>query len=201
MKFETASDLYFITAVFVPGFIFDAVISRFVPRHASPMRELFLLRLFTASAFNYAVCAPLIYLLTTGSLFALSPTGQAAVWLAIIFLVPVLLALIVAWASQWGLLPWFAKWASLRSINPVPTGWDWIFGRTDPCYVLVTLRDGRQIAGFFGGQSMASSDRERKDLYLERAFEVPPEGTWREVKNSKGVYIDGAQISSVEFRG
>jgi hypothetical protein len=201
MKFETGSDLYFIIAVFVPGFIFDAVISRFVPRHASPMRELFLLRLFTASAFNYGVCSPLIYLLATGSLFAASPTGQAAMWLAIIFVVPVLLALIVAWASQRGLLAWFAKRASLRSINPVPTGWDWIFGRTDSCYVLVTLRDGRQIAGFFGGQSMASSDRERKDLYLERAFVVPLEGPWQEVENSKGVYIDGAQISSIEFRG
>jgi hypothetical protein len=100
MKFETGSDLYFIIAVFVPGFIFDAVMSRFVPRHASPMRELFLLRLFTANAFNYGVCSPLIYLLATGSLFAASPTGQAAMWLAIIFVVPVLLALIVAWASQ-----------------------------------------------------------------------------------------------------
>jgi len=201
MKFETASDIYFIIAVFVPGFVFDAVISRFVPRHASPMRELVLLRLFTASAFNYAVCSPIIYLLTTGSLLSSSPVGQAIVWLAIIFLVPVLLALIVALASQRGLLAWFAKCASLRSINPVPTGWDWIFGRTEPCYVLVTLRDGRQIAGFFGEQSMASSDRERKDLYLARALVVPLEGPWQEVDNSKGVYIEGAQISSIEFRG
>src|SRR5215469_11576282 len=168
MKFETASDLYFILAVFVPGFIFDAVISRFVPRHASPMRELVVLRLFTASAFNHAVCSPVIYLLATGSLFAAWQIGQAAMWLAIIFATPVLLALVVAWASQRGVLGWFAKWATLRSINPVPTGWDWIFGRTEPCYVLVTLRDGQQIAGFFGRQSMASSDRERKDLYLEK---------------------------------
>jgi Family of unknown function (DUF6338) len=114
---------------------------------------------------------------------------------------PVLLALIVAFASQRGLLAWFARRARLRSINPVPTGWDWIFGRADRCYVLVTLRDGGQIAGFFGEQSMASSDREQKDLYLERAFVVPPEGPWQEVENSRGVYIDGAQISSVEFRG
>jgi Family of unknown function (DUF6338) len=201
MKFQTASDIYFIVAVFVPGFIFDAVISRFLPRHPSPIRELVLLRLLTASAFNYAVCSPLIYLLATGSLLPWSPVGQALVWLVIICLVPILLALVTAWASQKSFLASFAKRASLRSINPVPTGWDWIFGRTDPCYVLVTLRDGRQIAGFFGRQSMASSDRERKDLYLERAFLVPVEGPWQEVENSKGVYVDGAQISSIEFRG
>jgi Family of unknown function (DUF6338) len=96
MKLETVSDFYFIIAVFVPGFIFDAVISRFAPRHASPLRELVLLRLLTASAFNYGVCSPLIYLLATGSLFAASPTGQAAVWLAIVFIV-VCWACSVAW--------------------------------------------------------------------------------------------------------
>jgi len=61
------------------------------------------------------------------------------VWLAIICLAPILLALVTAWSSQQGLLASFAKWANLRSISPVPTGWDWIFGRTDPCYILVTL--------------------------------------------------------------
>jgi hypothetical protein len=200
MKFETISDLYFIVAVFVPGFIFDAVISRFIPRHASPMRELVLLRLLTASAFNYGVCSPLIYLLATGSLLAASPRGQAAVWLAIIFIVPIVLALTVAWGSQKGLLAWFAMHARLRSINPVPTGWDWIFGRTEPCYVLVTLRDGAQVAGFFGPQSMASSDRDRRDLYLERVFTVSAEGPWQEVEKSKGVYVDGGQIAVIEFR-
>jgi len=47
---------------------------------------------------------------------------------------------------------------------------------------------------------MASSDRKRKDLYLERAFVVTVEGPWQEVENSKGVYVDGGQISSIEFR-
>jgi hypothetical protein len=73
MKFETIADLYFVIAIFVPGFIYDAVLSKFVPRHASTLREFVLLRLFTATAFNYAVCSPLIYLLVTGALFVNKP--------------------------------------------------------------------------------------------------------------------------------
>lgn len=200
MKFDSATDLYFIVAVFVPGFVFDAVLSKFVPRHASAMREVLLLRLFTATAFNYAVCSPLIYLLVNGAIFVDSPRSQAWTWLGIIFLVPVVLAVIVAGASQRGLLAWASTKLGLRSINPIPTGWDWIFSQTDPCFVLVTLRDSSTVAGYFGQQSMASSDRDHKDLYLERVYVVPAVGPWQAVDRSMGIYIDGSQISSVEFR-
>jgi Family of unknown function (DUF6338) len=200
MKFETAADLYFIVAVFVPGFVFDAVLSKFVPRHSSTLRELVLLRLLTATAFNYAVCSPVIYLLVTGALFANSPWWQGLTWSVVIFVVPIVLALIVAKASQKGFLALVARKLRLRSINPIPTGWDWIFSRTAPCYLLVTLRDGAEVAGYFGGQSMASSDRDRKDLYLERVFVVPARGPWRPIEPPSGIYIEGSQIAFIEFR-
>jgi hypothetical protein len=200
MRFETMTDLYFVLAIFVPGFIYDAVLSKFIPRHASTMREFVLLRLFTATAFNYAVCSPLIYLLVTGALFVNEPAAQAITWLGIIFVIPTLLALIVAVASQKRLLGSFSRYLRLRPISPIPTGWDWIFGRTDPCYVLVTLRDGSAVAGYFGTQSMASSDPTHRDLYLERVFVVPSEGPWEWVQRSEGIYIDGSQIAVIEFR-
>src|SRR5260370_17795918 len=121
MKFETITDLYFVLAIFVPGFIYDAVLSKFVPRHASTMREFVLLRLFTATAFNYAVCSPLIYLLVTGTLFANSPWWQGMTWLVTIFVVPIVLALLVEKASQEGLLASVSRQLRLRSLNPLPT--------------------------------------------------------------------------------
>jgi hypothetical protein len=199
MKLETITDLYFVMAIFVPGFVYDAVLSKFVPRHASAMREFVLLRLFTATAFNYAVCSPLIYLLVTGAVFV-KPVAQAITWLGIIFVSPIFLALIVALASQMGLLGSLSRYIRLRPISPIPTGWDWIFGRTDPCYLLVTLRNGSEVAGYFGRQSMASSDPTCRDLYLEEVFQVPPEGPWQSVQRSSGVYIDGSQIAIIEFR-
>jgi hypothetical protein len=200
MKFDTVADLYFVIAIFVPGFIYAAVLSKFVPRHESTLREFVLLRLFTATAFNYAVCSPIIYLLVTDSIFVNKPAAQGIAWLAVIFVAPVLLALIAAGASQQGLLETFSRSLKLRPISPIPTGWDWIFGRTDPCYVLVTLRDGSKVAGYFGTQSMASSDRTCRDLYLEDAFVPLDEGPWRQVEGSKGIYIEGSQIAVIEFR-
>jgi len=37
-------------------------------------------------------------------------------------------------------------------------------------------------------------------LYLERVYVIPPEGPWKPVDRSCGMYIDGSQIAFVEFR-
>lgn len=200
MKLENVPDLFFVVSVFVPGFIYHGVLLKFVPLREQRAKELILLGFFTATAFNYALCSPIIYLLVTGQLFAVNPNLQAITWFTIIFLVPVALAVISALVTQKDGLGWLFRLIRLRSINPIPTGWDWIFSRTDPCYVLVTLRNGAQIAGYFGRVSMASSDPDRRDLYLERVYTIPTEGPWRPVERSQGTYIDGQQIAFIEFK-
>ncbi|HEX3972349.1 MAG TPA: hypothetical protein VHX19_13550 [Stellaceae bacterium] len=40
MKFDTATDIFFVIAVFVPGFIYDGILSTFIPRRESRVREL-----------------------------------------------------------------------------------------------------------------------------------------------------------------
>jgi hypothetical protein len=200
MKLETLTNLYFVLAVFVPGFIYHRVLSHFVPMRQQLSREHVILGFLTATAFNYAFCSPLLYLLFAGRLFAFSPLYQALTLFLVIFLIPIMLALAAAAITQKEGLAWLDRVLRLRSINPIPTGWDWIFGRTDPCYILVTLRTGEQMAGYFGPQSMASSDPDRRDLYLERVYVIPPEGPWKPVDRSCGMYIDGSQIAFVEFR-
>lgn len=200
MKLEGLPDLYLVLAVFVPGFIYHGVLSQFVPLRQMRTREHVILGFLTATAFNYAVCSPLLYFLFAGRLFATDPIWQALTLFLIIFLTPIILALIVAAIGQKDGLAWLFRWLGLRSINPIPTGWDWIFSRTDPCYVLVTLSTGTQIAGYFGLQSMASSDPDRRDLYLERVYVIPSDGPWQPVDRSQGTYIDGSQIAFIEFR-
>ncbi len=170
MKLESNSDLYFLLAVLVPGFIYNGVLAHFVPLHQNSEKALILLRLLTATAFNYAICSPVIYLLATNALFPHNALRQGSTWFIIIFLVPVLLGLVRALVIQRDSGTWFYKLVKLRPISAIPTGWDWIFGRTDPCYLLITLTDGTEIAGYFGAKSMASSDPERKDLYIEKVY-------------------------------
>lgn len=201
MKLEGFSDLYFVVSVLVPGFIYSGVIATFVPLRAHKEKEVALLRYLTATAFNYAICSPLIYLLVYQSVFRERPAGQALCWFFIIFIAPVILALVRAWIVQQDGLGWFYRWIGLRAISPIPTGWDWIFSTTEPCYVLITLTDGTEIAGYFGRRSMASSDPERKDIYIERAYRIPADGgSWTEVEGSLGMHVAGAQIAYIEFR-
>ena len=201
MKLESTSALYFILAVLVPGFIYNGVLSHFVPLHQNSEKALILLRLLTATAFNYALCSPLIYLLATNALFPSRTLPQGVAWFVIIFVVPVLLGILRASIIQGDRGAWFHRLLRLRPISPIPTGWDWIFGRTDPCYVLVTLADGTEIAGYFGQKSMASSDPNRKDLYIEKVYKISSEdGLWTEVEGTLGMHINGAQISYIEFK-
>jgi hypothetical protein len=67
--------------------------------------------------------------------------------------------------------------------------------------VLITLADGTEIAGFFGGRSMASSEQEHKDIYIEQVYTVPSDGgSWEAVEGSLGMYVDGSKIVYIEFR-
>ena len=201
MKLESTSDLYLILAVLVPGFIYNGVLSHFVPLHQNSEKALVLLRLLTATAFNYALCSPLIYLLATNALFPHHALPQGVTWFLIIFVVPVLLGLARASIIQQDRGLWFYKLVRLRPINPIPTGWDWIFGRTEPCYVLITLTDGTEIAGYFGPRSMASSDSGRKDIFIEKVYDVPADGSaWKELEGTLGMHVDGAQISYIAFK-
>lgn len=202
MQLESFSGLYFIVSVLVPGFIYHGVITNFVALRRNKEKEIILLGFLTATAFNYAICSPLIYLLVFSMVFSGHPIWQAFCWFAIIFMVPVVLAVLNARIIQRDGLGWLYRLLGLRSINPIPTGWDWIFSTTEPCYVLITLIDGTEIAGYFGSRSMASSEPERKDIYIERVYEVPEEGgAWKEVARSLGMHVDGSQIAYIEFRG
>src|SRR5262249_4076770 len=158
--------------------IFSSVLSQLVPRRQAGTTETIILGYLTGTAFNYAVSGYPIYQILSGHWLAGDQWGQLKAWLAVTFLVPVLLATLMGLALQKRVPDKIFGWLGIRWINLIPTGWDWIFSRTEPCFVLVTLQDGRVVAGFFGPQSMASSDPERRDLYLETVYIVPENGPW-----------------------
>jgi hypothetical protein len=126
MKFDSFPEIFLIISVFVPGFIYRAVLGQFVPLRQHNTKELVFLGFLTATAFNYAICAPLIYLLATGRLSANSRIADALAWFVIIFIVPIFLAVISAFITQKDGFRWLYRLLRLRSISPIPTGWDWI---------------------------------------------------------------------------
>lgn len=201
MKPETMGQAFFILAILVPGFVLHSVRRAFIVGGKEQGKEITLLRLATLSAVNYAICSPAIYYLTHTVVLDRRPLTMAAMWACVIFLCPVILGLLNVVSIQRGWVRRIATWCGWPPlIHAVPTAWDWRFSRASQGFILVTLTDGSTVGGLFGPNSMASSESDQRDLYLEKLYRVPAEGDWQAVDNDEGVYIPGSQIKFLEFR-
>lgn len=192
-------EMVFYTLSFVvPGFILYSVIASIVPRKTEE-KELSLLRYLILSCVNYAVWSWLIYLLFKLDFFTQHPIRSALAWSLIIFLSPVVLGLLFGKLSS---IDWSRKLLAhfgLVPIHPIPTAWDYLFSKTEPVWLLVTMKDGSQIAGFFGGTSFASSDPSERDLYIQEVYKVIQDGPWQKIPDNKGILIKAEEIKHLEF--
>lgn len=88
----------------------------------------------------------------------------------------------------------------LRAYDPTPRAWDDAFTNRDPCYVRVLTADGRYIGGWYGEDSFVSSYPEPREIFLETAHLMDPDGKiGDEVPHSAGLYIRCDDVQSVEF--
>ena len=129
-------------------------------------------------------------------------------WVVVLTWVFVLLigpAVLVFVSGMWTQKEWGGRlyeFFGLSLVHPTARSWDWVFHRVDPCFVLVTLKDGSQCAGYWGvnaagTQSFASSDPKERDLYISQVFEISDEGPWR--PTPKSIFIAAGEIRTVEF--
>ncbi len=198
MKFDDINSILLVLCVFVPGFLFDCTLANFFRQKERKSKELLLLGLLTASAINYIICLPIIYYLIDG-VFINRPVVLAVLWFFIIFCMPVMLALVTAKILQKNIILRVAKLLDLPYVNHILTGWDKKFGNMKSCYVVVTLKDGTEVGGYFGENSLSSSLLEHKDIYLEETYTFSDKGVWTQVDNTKGLWINGEEIAFIEF--
>jgi hypothetical protein len=78
--------------------------------------------------------------------------------------------------------------------------WDYIFSQRKEYFVLVTLSDGKKLAGEYSEKSFTSSFPEDPQIYLEKAWEVSAEGGFERIREqSEGILILSKDIQSIEF--
>jgi hypothetical protein len=94
----------------------------------------------------------------------------------------------------------------LRSITnlterPVPQPWDCKFGENKACWIIVYLKDGTSIGGWYGKNSYCSSSPSKEQIYLEEVYEVDEDGVFGadSVRGTEGILILGDEISAIEF--
>lgn len=86
------------------------------------------------------------------------------------------------------------KLASKLKINlehPIPTGWEYkFFKQKEACWVIITLKTGICFRGYYGCNSLASSEQSYNDIFLELVYKEGKDGAWELVERTAGVVIE-----------
>ncbi len=165
------------------------------------------------SAIAVSTIFALLYILVLGSSIVQPETLQddalrhprvyALLGLAAAFVVPVVAAYAFAGIAS------TARWERLRQrllserwtrIDPRPSAWDAVFGDIGECFVRVRTSEKTWYAGWFGGDSYASSWPDPQNLFVEVAYKIDANGEiGQPVSGSAGAFIDCTSADYIEF--
>lgn len=145
------------------------------------------------SCLNYALLFWAIAYVERSTISDLWPSLYYLFYVFVLFLAPIV---------------WVLAWKRLRTSNlfqhtaPHPTQkpWDYVFGRREPYWVIVTLKSGAKIAGSYDYNSFASSAPAKEQLYLEESWVLNDDGGFdRPRESTAGIIIMSEEIVTVEF--
>ena len=119
--------------------------------------------------------------------------------LALLFFIPAVLGIILGLLAQYSALRGLLTTMGINPIHSAETGWDFMF-RTlkNPVWMIVSLKDGSKIHGWFNEHSAASTALDRRDLFLaevrDKHFNEPETDGRR-----RGMWIREDLILSIEI--
>ena len=200
MEIESFFTFFFVLTFIIPGFIFDTITRKITPQNKYDSHSSFL-RFFTASSINYGLWFWLIFWMYQENFFVNHPFRASFIWTILIFLSPIIIGVIWGLSCKHRVIESFFANFGINFVNPIPTSWDYKFSQiSSPIWILVRLKDGNFVAGYFGCNSFASSETNERDIYIEKIFQIDAQGSWISTKNNNdGIFISSDQIKSIEF--
>jgi hypothetical protein len=68
-------------------------------------------------------------------------------------------------------------------------------------WVILHLRDGRRIGGFYGGNSYATEYPHEREIFLEEVWHLSDKGAFLGVvPSTSGIVVQGADIEFIEYK-
>jgi len=175
------------TTFLLPGFIFIKIIKLKVPTKESFLKDM-LFEAFAYSLLNLTIFGWMPYLLLSNNMI----NWAIFTFIVALTICPVLLA-----------------FGYIRAINSnffmtnfdiqIPTAWDWYFSQRPNSILLVHLKDGYEVIGYFGDKSYATSYPNDGSIYLEKVYTKDKSDMLKLVENSNGILIARDQYVSIEF--
>lgn len=189
------------TSMFIlPGFIMNRIIDAMNPPKKVSDSSFFL------SCLGYSLVNTAIW---SWAYILLHPLSECenrlyVYWLAMLGVTVVgsiICSIVIGLTKQHRLIFRVAKWLKITVIDPTPTAWDYRLFNPKGAFVFITLSDGKEVRGWFGGKSFASSDPQERDLFIEKVYlKADDSEEWIDNPESDGMYISKNNIKLIEFK-
>jgi len=187
-------EVVYVALVFiVPGYIFLTFRNQFVAGQDRLGTEQ-MLNFFTYSTINFALFGWIIYLAIA---FSLEPVWRILAWTGTLVIIPAVMGLIAGVCAKREFVGRIYRWMGLNPIHPTPRAWEYVFYDSPAAWILVTLKNDTKFAGWWGGDSFASSDPKERDLYISQVFEIDGDNPWKPTK--KSLFVAAGEIRTIEF--
>jgi hypothetical protein len=192
MNLPSIDSLGLLLAFVWPGVLIQHVYRLIMPARAFEWKEVLSQGLFF-SVVNYVLLFPIVLFVIDGENLELH---AASYWGSIVLLLlvgPACIAIGYKSLHRW---KWIGRWIQA----PYHTAWDFFFDQRKPYFVLVHLRTGYLVGGYYGPGSYAAAYPNEGDLYLSNAVRVDHTGTFLAfVEGSAGLLIRKDEYSYLEF--
>jgi len=198
VKFDNAEALIWAFAFLLPGFVWSATYAMLIPRRPDTDQIRFM-EFFTLSSLNNAFWSWLIYLSYVKKIYANHPALEALLVFVVVFLSPLIAAIVTAKFKQSGWSARFVDWLGFNTALQIKTAWDFKLSTTAPTWVEVHLKNGERIFGLFGRASFAGDAGATADLYLEKTLTLTEDRKPLEETPNQGVWIANDQIATIGF--
>jgi len=192
MNIWEADKLLLFIAFVIPGFISLKIYELLNPGIQKESSKQ-IIDAVTYSCVNYAILLWPILAVERSALGKESPNLYAAFFLVVLFLAPIIWALLWQWVRT-------IKFIQKAIPHPTQKPWDYVFSKREPYWVKVVLKDGTKIGGKYSGNSFASSAPADEQIYLEETWIVNDKGGLeRKKKQTAGAIILSKEIAFIEL--
>lgn len=117
-----------------------------------------------------------------------------------VVVLPALMGLLLGWNLSRGWNKAFLRLLSMPVIHPVQRAYDFAFRQARLTgFVIVTYEDGTVVRGLFARGSLAASDPERSDIFLERLYSQDESGRWQQMSPGRSGLLSLKGVRSIEF--
>jgi hypothetical protein len=199
--FETLTAVGVLIVFLVPGYLWRITEGQLVYLDRKLEWEKFAFGLLTRSTIIYLPWIPVLYRGYSDAWYDTAP------WWTLLFCILIAIIQPVLFGALWGGIRQkgydrviFTKigWKTFEQSH-APTAWDALFSQVPESWIIVTLKDGTKVKGWFGRESHASSDDGQRDLFISHVLYQRDDGQEEVVQNTGGVYINADEIKTVEF--